>query len=144
VSTLRVSIAAVVVCAFLSGPGHGEESAEQAPPHEFGNIIDMGNQVGNILDKMPMPGEQQPPPESAAAEQSDERSGATWIIMIIANAIGAGMLVYARKQMNPSILLSGVALLVVPYVIVDAIALLLVCSLICALPWGLKWAGIGK
>jgi len=54
--------------------------------------------------------------------------------------IGTGLFMYGKKAGRPITLFAGVALIVVPYVIPNLIAMTIICAALCALPWLLRAA----
>ena len=61
-------------------------------------------------------------------------------LSLLFGAIGMGMLMYGKKAGRMVPLGAGLALMVIPYCIPNAIALLIVCCLLTAMPWLLrKW-----
>ncbi|HEY7090635.1 MAG TPA: hypothetical protein VH518_21225 [Tepidisphaeraceae bacterium] len=62
------------------------------------------------------------------------------MLSLLFGSIGLGFFMYGKKAGRPVPLLTGVALMVVPYFIPSAIALLLVCSVLSVLPWFLRHA----
>ena len=57
---------------------------------------------------------------------------------LLFGSIGAGMLMYGKKAGRPMPLFAGLALVITPYFIPNLIALLIVCTLITALPLVLR------
>lgn len=54
--------------------------------------------------------------------------------------IGMGLFVYGKKSSRPVPLIAGLALIAIPYFIPNLIALTLVCTALCVLPWFLRAA----
>lgn len=59
-------------------------------------------------------------------------------ISLLFGSIGMGMLMYGKKAGRMVPLGAGLALMVIPYCIPNAIALLVVCCLLTAMPWLLR------
>jgi hypothetical protein len=60
------------------------------------------------------------------------------IVSLLFGSIGVGLLMYGKKAGRPVPLIAGLALVAVPYFIPNMIALLIVCTLLTALPWVLR------
>jgi hypothetical protein len=60
------------------------------------------------------------------------------MISLFFGAIGTGMFMYGKKAERMIPLAAGVALIVVPYFIPNAIVMLIVCCLFTAAPWLLR------
>ena len=54
---------------------------------------------------------------------------------LLISALGSAYLLYGRKQANPSALISGLALLVLPMVASNMAARLLITLVLLAVPW---------
>jgi hypothetical protein len=54
--------------------------------------------------------------------------------------IGTGLFMYGKKSGRPVPLLSGLALIVLPYLIPNLIVMILISAALCALPWMLREA----
>jgi hypothetical protein len=60
------------------------------------------------------------------------------MLSLLFGAIGSGMFMYGKKAGRPVPLGVGVALVIIPYFIPNAIALFIVCSLLTVTPWFLR------
>ena len=54
---------------------------------------------------------------------------------VLFGAIGAGYLVYARRQRNVPALLAGIALIVLPYLVTNTVALVVISLALIGVPW---------
>jgi hypothetical protein len=62
------------------------------------------------------------------------------MLSLLFGCIGMGLFMYGKKAGRPVPLLTGVALMVMPYFIPSAAILLLVCCALTAVPWLLRHA----
>ena len=62
-------------------------------------------------------------------------SGTTLLVSLLFSSIGAGYVLYGRKQAQVIPLLTGIALCVYPYCLSNGYAIVLVGLLLTALPW---------
>ena len=140
---ILAAVAFTIILVGLRAPtAAGAEPFMPQRPKDMNKVIDLGNEVGHMLDKMPLENEQKA--EDEESEGVGGRTVASWFVLLLWSSVGAGVFIYGWKQKHVTALVIGIVLSAVPFFIVDAIALLLVGALICALPWGLKWAGIGR
>ena len=61
-------------------------------------------------------------------------------LSLLFGLVGTGMFMYGKKAGRAVPLFAGLGLMVVPYFIPNAIALLCVCSVVTAMPWFLRHA----
>ncbi len=54
--------------------------------------------------------------------------------------LGMGFFMFGKKSGRPIPLFTGLALMVVPYVIPNLIAMTIVCAVLCAVPWFVRTA----
>jgi hypothetical protein len=57
------------------------------------------------------------------------------LLGVLFGAVGVGYVMYARKQKAPLPLVCGVALMVMPYFLSNAVVLFLLCAVVAVLPW---------
>ena len=57
------------------------------------------------------------------------------LLGVLFGAVGVGYVMYARKQKAPLPLVCGVALMVLPYFLSNAVVLFLLCAVVAVLPW---------
>ena len=57
------------------------------------------------------------------------------LLGVLFGAVGVGYVMYARKQKAPLPLVCGVALMVMPYFLSNALVLFLLCAAVAVLPW---------
>jgi hypothetical protein len=57
------------------------------------------------------------------------------LLGVLFGAVGVGYVMYARKQKAPLPLVCGVALMVMPYFLSNALVLFLLCAVVAVLPW---------
>ncbi len=62
-------------------------------------------------------------------------SGTTLLVSVLFSSIGAGYVLYGRKQAQVIPLLTGIALCVYPYFLSNGYAIMIVGLLLTALPW---------
>jgi hypothetical protein len=62
-------------------------------------------------------------------------SGTTLLVSVLFSSIGAGYVLYGRKQAQIIPLLTGIALCVYPYCLSNGYAIVIVGLLLTALPW---------
>jgi len=62
-------------------------------------------------------------------------SGTTLLVSVLFSSIGAGYVLYGRKQAQVIPLLTGIALCVYPYFLSNGYAIVIVGLLLTALPW---------
>jgi len=60
------------------------------------------------------------------------------MLSLLFGSIGMGMLMYGKKAGRMVPLAAGLALMVLPYCIPNAMALLIVCCVITSVPWFLR------
>jgi hypothetical protein len=66
-------------------------------------------------------------------------SGTTLLVSVLFSSIGAGYLLYGRKQAQVIPLLTGIALCVYPYFLSNGYAIMIVGLLLTALPWLIRF-----
>ena len=57
------------------------------------------------------------------------------LLGVLFGTVGVGYVMYARKQKAPLPLVCGVALMVMPYFLSNALVLFLLCAVVAVLPW---------
>ena len=57
------------------------------------------------------------------------------LLGVLFGAVGVGYVMYARKQKAPLPLVCGVALMVIPCFLGNAVVLFVVCTALAVLPW---------
>jgi hypothetical protein len=72
-------------------------------------------------------------------ETTSMESEASLLWGVLFGAIGAGYLMYAKKQRNPIALVAGMILIVGPYFLTNIILMVLVCIAAVLAPWFIRY-----